>query len=725
MPNSSSKQLDLELFGMTCTSCASRIERKLNHLPGATATVNYALEEATITFDPTALDTDRILAAVRQAGYEAIAKDQSTVSPKLQHQRWPLVISAVLSAVLLGADLSLWSVSRPVALVLALLAIVLVGRGFLITAVRDLRHLTGGMDSLVSLGFVTAFTWSAVVTIAHKTGEPVFFDAAAIVPTVIYLGRWIEERAKVVARSDLNDLQAKILGDVAVTRQGVALTIPAKEILRDDLLTIRPGQVVPTDMTVTAGESAVDTAIITGESDLTLVAPGSNLLAGSINRDQLLEGIATTSAQRSFLSQLTQQVAQAQAKKANLERISDRVSRVFVPIVILIALGTFFVWLTQGSAVTALVAGIAVLVVACPCSLGLATPIAFLVATSRAARSGILIQSPTVLEQVPKIDTIFLDKTGTLTDATLSLDDLPPELTEEDRVCIATVAQSSTHPVARALSALSTMNVPVEAVRELPGSGLVGTVAGHTVTIAAPHFFHLETTKASRMIACQIDDRPPLLFSLHETLREGAKGLVESLHNSGIEIIMLTGDRLSNAQVLADTLGITAIRADVRPADKAAAIRDEQTLGKRVAMVGDGINDAEALAQADLGIALASGTDIAKASADITILGDDITKVPGAIALARVTLRNIHQNFVWAFGYNAVAITLAALGILNPMLAAALMASSSLIVVMNALRLRRWHLQQRFAQPAGASPEHPFSPPSAHVPVQNGFLLDT
>ncbi|WP_298208250.1 cation-translocating P-type ATPase [Ferrimicrobium sp.] len=693
MPNSSSKQLELELFGMTCTSCASRIERKLNRLPGATATVNYALEEATITFDPSALDTDRILAAVRQAGYEAVAKDQEATSPQLTHHRWPLLVSALLSAVLLGGDLSIWSIARPIALVLALVVIILVGRGFLVTALRDLRHLTGGMDSLVALGFVTAFSWSAVITIAAKTSEPIFFDAAAIVPTVIYLGRWIEERAKVAARSDLNDLQAKILGDVTVSRQGVEMTIPAKEILRDDLLTVRPGQVVPTDMTVTAGESAVDTAIITGESDTNHAGPGSTILAGSINRDHLLEGIAITSAQRSFLSQLTQQVAQAQAKKANLERLSDRVSRVFVPVVILIAIATFLIWLTQGSIIKALVAGIAVLVVACPCSLGLATPIAFLVATSRAARTGILIQSPTVLEQVPKIDTVFLDKTGTLTDATLALDDLPTGLSEEGKVLIATVAQASTHPVSRALTALSTLRAPVEAVRELPGSGLVGTAGGHTVTIAAPQYFNIETNQASRTIACQIDEQPPLLFTLHETLRKGAKELVQTLERSGIEVVMLTGDRLSNAQVLADALGITAIRAGVQPGDKAATVRGEQATGRRVAMVGDGINDAQALAQADLGIALASGTDIAKASADITILGDDITKVPSAISLARATLRNIHENFAWAFGYNAVAITLAALGILNPMLAAALMASSSLIVVMNALRLRRWHLQ--------------------------------
>lgn len=692
MPSSSTEQIDLDLFGMTCTSCASRIERKLNRLPGANATVNYALEEATISYDPNALDIDKIVDAVRQAGYDAVKKDKAGPTPKTHHPTWPLAISAALSAILLGSDLSIWSISRPIAFLLATVVVLLVGRDFLVTAIRDLGHLTGGMDSLVSLGFVTAFVWSTAVTFAGLGHEPIFFDAAAIVPTVIYLGRWIEDRAKTVARSDLNDLQAQILGDVMIKRQGVEMIVPASEILREDVVTVRPGQVVPTDITVTIGESTVDTAIITGESDPTPVAPGINVLAGSLNRDQLLEGVATTSAQRSFLSQLTLQVAQAQARKANLERISDRISRVFVPIVILIAIATFLAWLAEGSATRALVAAIAVLVVACPCSLGLATPIAFLVATSRAARSGILIQSPTVLEQVPKIDTVFLDKTGTLTDATLSFDHLPAQLSPIERERIAAIAQASTHPVARALGTLSTTQLSVEAVKELPGSGMVGTVDGHTITIATPQFFNIQTSDGPRTVACQIDDQPPMIFTLRETLRDGATDLVQALRDNGIQIVMLTGDRLNNAEPLARALGIDTIRANVQPTEKSAAIRDAQALGKRVAMVGDGINDAAALAQADLGIALAGGTDIAKASADITILGDDILKVPGAIGLARATLRNIHQNFAWAIGYNVVAITLAAVGILNPMLAAALMASSSLIVVTNALRLRRWHL---------------------------------
>jgi Cu+-exporting ATPase len=692
MPSSSTEQLDLELFGMTCTSCASRIERKLNRLPGANANVNYALEEATISYDSNFLDIDSIIDAVRQAGYDAVKKDRAVPTPKAHNHVWPLGVSAALSAALLGGDLSIWSISRPIAFLLAVVVVLLVGRGFLITAIRDLRHLTGGMDSLVSLGFVTALAWSTAVTFVGLKHEPVFFDAAAIVPTVIYLGRWIENRAKNVARADLNQLQAQILGDVQIRRQGVEMIVPANEILRDDVVTVRPGQVVPTDIKVTAGESTVDTAVITGESDVTVVAPGVDVLAGSLNRDQLLEGVATTSAQRSFLSQLTLQVSQAQAKKANLERISDRISRVFVPIVIAIAIITFLIWLTQGSANEALVTGIAVLVVACPCSLGLATPIAFLVATSRAAQSGILIQSPTVLEQVPKIDTIFLDKTGTLTDATLSFDQLPARLTLIDRERIAAIAQTSTHPVARALGKLATTQLRAAAVKELPGSGMTGTVDGHTVTIAAPQFFNIRTTDGPRTVACQIDDQPPMVFVLHETLRDGARELVHAMLDNGIEVVMLTGDRLHNADSLASALGIETIYANVQPAEKASAIRDAQALGKRVAMVGDGINDAAALAQADLGIALASGTDIAKASADITILGDDILKVPGAITLARATLRNIHQNFAWAIGYNIVAITLAAVGILNPMLAAALMASSSVIVVTNALRLRRWRL---------------------------------
>lgn len=695
--SSATKQLDLELFGMTCTSCASRIERKLNRLPGASATVNYALEEATISYNSDLLDIDSIVEAVRQAGYDAHKKDSASSPPKTQHPIWPLVVSAALSAALLAADLSIWSIARPAEFAMALAVVLLVGRGFLLTAVRDIRHLTGGMDSLVSLGFTTALVWSTAVTFAGLKNEPIFFDAAAIVPTVIYLGRLIEDRAKTVARANLNDLQAQILGDVLIRRQGVEMTVPAKEILRDDIVTVRPGQVVPTDIKVVTGESTVDTAIVTGESDPTIVVPGTEVLAGSLNRDQLLEGIATTSAQRSFLSQLTLQVSQAQAKKANLERLSDRISRVFVPVVIVIAIATFLVWLTQGSIGRALVAGVAVLVVACPCSLGLATPIAFLVATSRAAQSGILIQSPTVLEQVPKIDTIFLDKTGTLTDATLSLDQLPGQLTTAERDYIAAVARASTHPVARALGKLSTTQLKAEAVTELPGSGIVGKIEGHTITVATPEYFNIQTVDGPRTAACQIDDQPPVLFVLHETLREGAKQLVDALRANGIEVVMLTGDRLHNAESLASSLGIETVHANVRPADKAATVRDTQALGKTVAMVGDGINDAAALAQADLGIALASGTDIAKASADITILGDDILKVPGAIGLARSTLRNIHQNFAWAIGYNVIAIALAAAGILNPMLAAALMASSSIVVVTNALRLRRWHLQPEFS----------------------------
>jgi len=691
MPNSSTKQLDLELFGMTCASCASRIERKLNKLPGAAASVNYALEEATVTYDPTALDLDRIIEAVQQAGYDAIAKTDQGPPTKSSHHRWPLLMSAALSAVLLAGDFDLINIDRVVGLVLAIAVIVLVGRGFLITALRDLAHLTGGMDTLVSLGFVTAFVWSTIITLGNFTREPVFFDAAAIVPTVIYFGRWIEDRAKTLARSDLNGLQASMLGEVTVIRDDTEMTIPAGEIQREDIVTVRPGQVVPTDLIVTKGTSRVDTSVITGEADLSDVTSGDRILAGSLNRDQLLEGKALTSARRSFLSQLTEQVAQAQAKKAGLERLSDRIARVFVPVVIVIAIATFVLWLSFGSATSALVAAIAVLVVACPCSLGLATPIAFLVATSRAARSGILIQSPTVLEQVPKIDTIFLDKTGTLTDATLALESLPASLGEDERAWIAAVARASTHPVSRALSTLSSTALVVEAVQELPGSGLTGTVAEHTITIGAPAFFGIQSPTQGRVIVCGIDDRAPILINLVETVRDGAAELVQTLTDNHIKVVMLTGDNLDNATVLAKRLGIDVIRANVRPTDKADVIREAQKRGERVAMVGDGINDAAALGAADLGIALASGTDIAKASADITIVGDDIVNVTAAIALAKTTLHNIYENFGWALGYNIIAISLAAAGILNPMLGAALMASSSLIVVTNALRLRRWH----------------------------------
>ncbi len=690
MPNSSAKQLDLELYGMTCASCASRIERKLNKLPGASATVNYALEEASVTYDPDALDLERIIEAVRQAGYDAMAKSDQPTNTKSTHPLWPLVVSMVLSAVLLGGDLDVLHFSHLVGMFAALVVIGLVGRGFLLTAIQDLRQLTGGMDTLVSIGFVTAFVFSSVVTFTGATHEPVFFDAAAIVPTVIYLGRWIEDRAKTLARSDLSGLQATMLGEVTVVRDGVECQVHASDILRDDILTIRPGQMVPADMVVINGASTIDTSIVTGEVDRSPVGPGDTVLAGSLNEGHLIEGRALSSARRSFLSQITEQVAQAQARKANLERLSDRIARIFVPVVIAIATIAFLAWLSQGSVANALIAGIAVLVVACPCSLGLATPIAFLVATSRAARSGILIQSPTVLEQVPKIDTVFLDKTGTLTDATLSLEALPAALTDDRRAWIAAVARSSTHPVSRALSTLSSTKMTPETVKEIAGSGLIGTVDGHTVTIAAPSYFDMTSPEDVRVIACRIDDSPPMTFVLIETLRPGAVEVVLALGASGVKVVMLTGDREENAKALGERLGIDSIRSNVRPADKAAAIRDAQAHGERVAMVGDGINDAAALAQADLGIALAGGTDIAKASADITILGDDIQKVPAAIALARTTLRNIYENFAWAIGYNIVAIGLAAFGILNPMLGAALMASSSLIVVTNALRLRRW-----------------------------------
>ena len=760
-------EVDLAITGMTCASCSARIEKKLGRIAGVDAVVNLATEKATVRYaEP--VTVEQLLTTVRATGYGAevvrgaggrtsgdLLVDSGTgrrtsgdrlvdsgtpedhrVAPEDALKRRALVAAVLTVPVVVLAmvpgihlDNSAW-----VQLVLATPVVFWAGWPFHRAAAMNARHGASTMDTLVSIGVLAAYLWSAVVVLTGRAadmssmdaGTPgmaagdvttahLWFETATVVTTFLLFGRWMEARATDRTRDALRGLLTLGAKDVAVervdptTRATVEVRIPVEQLAAGDRFVVRPGEKVATDGRVVDGSSAVDASLVTGESMPVDVTPGDELTGGSINTTGRLVVEATRVGSDTTLAGIARLVERAQTTKAPVQRLADRVSAVFVPVVLVLAVLTFAGWwLATGEPSRALEVAIAVLVIACPCALGLATPTALLVGTGRGARLGILIKGADVLEDTRRIDTVVLDKTGTVTTGEMTLVDVSTagRLPKDQALrAAAAVEAGSEHPVARAIVAAATdraMVVPrATDFGALPGAGARARIKDTEVTVGRADLFADVPRELARptvdgtTVWVGWDGRARASLTVADTVRGSSQRAVRDLTEAGLSAYLLTGDHDQAALTVAREVGIPAGRvfADVRPEDKHAMIADLQSRGKVVAMVGDGVNDAAALAQADLGIAMGTGTDVAADSADIVLLRAELPAVVDAIGLSRATLRTIKQNLGWAFGYNVAAIPLAMAGLLNPMIAGGAMALSSVLVVSNSLRLRSWTRQ--------------------------------
>jgi len=733
--------IELEIGGMTCASCAARIEKRLNKLDGVVATVNYATEKARVSF-PDGVELANLVAEVEKAGYTAALPVVKTDDPALEQPsdqgsdlaalRTRLIVSAILSVpVVVLAMVPAWQFTNWQWLSLALAAPVVVWGGlpFHQAAWTNLRHGAATMDTLISVGTIAAFLWSLYALFFGTAGMPgmthgfeftlarsdgssnLYLEVADAVTVFVLAGRYFEKRSKRQAGAALRallDLGAK---DVAVLRAGQEVRIPAENLQIGDTFVVRPGEKIATDGVIVEGRSAVDRSLLTGESLPVEVSPDDAVVGATVNAGGRLVVRATRVGADTQLAQMARLVEDAQTGKAQVQRLADRVSGIFVPVVIVLALATLGFWIATGAGLeTAFTAAVAVLIIACPCALGLATPTALLVGTGRGAQLGILIKGPEILESTRKVDTIVLDKTGTVTTGHMTLLDVivAENTTEADVLRLAgALEDASEHPIAQAIAKGATQRVGelprVESFENVEGRGVQGVVDGHAVVVGRPSLLvdwglHLDPSLEHARIAAEgqgktavaigWDGTARAILVVADSVKSSSAEAISQLKRLGLTPILLTGDNEAAARSVAAQVGIERVIADVLPQDKVDVITRLQAEGKVVAMVGDGVNDAAALAQADLGLAMGTGADVAIEASDITLVRGDLRSAADAIRLSRRTLGTIKGNLFWAFAYNVVAIPLAAAGLLNPMIAGATMAFSSIFVVSNSLRLR-------------------------------------
>ncbi len=677
---------------MSCASCAARVEKKLNKLDGVSASVNYATEIASVAYDAGHVGPPDLVRAVEESGYTAaLPSDTEARADLVRPLRIRLLVSLALTVPLL-----LLAMVPPLqfagwewlAFALATPVVLWAGLPFHRAAALNARHLTATMDTLVSLGTLAAWGWSVVVLLAGLNAD-VYFEVAGVITTLILLGRFLEARARRRSGAAIRALLELGAKEARVLREGAEMLVPVDQLQAGDLFVVRPGEKIATDGVIVEGESAVDQSMLTGESMPVEVEPGEKVAGATINTYGRLVVRATKVGAETALAQIARLVAEAQAGKAPIQRLVDRISGVFVPIVLVIALGTLAGWLAiAGNVSDAFTAAVAVLIIACPCALGLATPTALMVGTGRGAQLGILLKGPEVLEQTRRVGTVILDKTGTVTAGKMVLVEVAPlnGATRLDVLRFAgAVETASEHPIARAIAGAALGELgslpPVTGFRNVPGVGVNGVVEGRNVEVA----------RRSGAIRVSWDGSPRATLVVRDTLKPTSREAVRQLEELGLTAVLLTGDDESTARRIADEVGIERVIAEVLPHEKAAEVRRLQAAGEVVAMVGDGVNDAPALAQADLGIAIGTGTDVAIEASDLTLVSGDLRGAADAIRLARRTLRTIKGNLFWAFAYNVAAIPLAVAGYLNPIVAAAAMAFSSVFVVSNSLRLRRFH----------------------------------
>ncbi len=739
------EQIEFVVSGMSCGSCAVRIERRLNRLDGVVATVNFATERAYIS-STGGRDPDELISVIQSVGYRAArpspaAAQQPALDEAARMLRWrlaicgPLAAGVIVMAMVPAAQFPGWQW-----LSLLLAGVVAVWGGWPLhrAAWAGLGHGAATMDTLVSVGVTASLGWSLYallfggadmpgmrmsysLTFAAASGHTLYLDVAAGVTAAVLTGRYLEARAKRQSGSALSALAGLAAKTVAVLRDGTEQRVPVTVLAAGDRFVVRPGEKIAADGVVLDGRSAVDASLVTGESMPAEVGPGDEVIGSCVSMSGRLVVRASRVGEDTLLAQITRLVSQAQMSKAAAQRLADRIAAIFVPSVISLAAATLGFWLGAGlSGAAAWSAAIAVLVVACPCALGLATPTALLAGVGRGAQLGILVKSVHALESAQRIRIVVLDKTGTLTSGTMTVQDVittpgegdAPGADEKEVLLLAgAVEDASEHPIGQAIARQAAARLgglpPVTGFTSLPGAGVRGTVTGRAVTIGSPQFLGeqglaiaagFRTAVAAAESAGQTavlvgwDGQARAALVIADVLRPGAQAAVARLQRLGLRPVLLTGDNERTAQAVAAQLAIPpgSVVAGVRPDGKAAVVRQFQEAGGRVAMVGDGVNDAAALAQADLGMAVGTGTDAAIGAADLTLVSGDPASIADAILLARATLRVIRANLVWASGYNLVAIPLAALGYLNPLFAGVAMSASSVIVVTNSLRLRRF-----------------------------------